>query len=42
MEHITYDDVVKYNHLFTLVPSFVLEKMAKKNFNLVDELESAI
>lgn len=42
MEHITYDDVVEYNHLFTLMPSFVLEKMAKKNSNLVDKFKSAI
>ena len=38
---ITYDDIEKYSHLFTLVPAFVLERMARKNANLVSKFESA-
>ncbi len=34
-EKITYDDVKEYEKLFTLAPSFVLERMAKRNTNLV-------
>lgn len=42
MEKITYDDVVEYNYLFTFAPSFLLEKMAKKNSNLVKKFKSTI
>lgn len=42
MEKITYDDVDEYNYLFTLVPSFVLERMARKNSNLVAKFKSTI
>lgn len=42
MEKITYDDVVEYNYLFTFAPSFLLERMAKKNFNLVKKFKSTI
>ena len=40
MEKITYDDVVEYNYLFTFAPSFLLERMAKKNSNLVKKFKS--
>lgn len=42
MEKITYDDVVEYNYLFTFAPSFLLERMAKKNSNLVKKFKSTI
>ena len=42
MEKITYDDVVEYNYLFTFAPSFLLERMAKKNSNLVKKFKSSI
>lgn len=42
MEQITHDDVVEYNYLFTLVPSFALEIMAKRNSNLVNKFKSTI
>ena len=42
MEKITYDDVVDYNYLFTFSPSFLLERMAKKNSNLVKKFKSTI
>ncbi len=41
-EKISYDDVKQYEHLFSLVPSFMLERMAKKNRNLVDKFKSKI
>ena len=39
---VTYDDVKEYEHLFTMVPSFVLERMARKNSNLILKFESTI
>ena len=30
-DKITYDDVIEYTHLFTMVPSFVLEMIDQKN-----------
>ena len=42
MEKITYDDVVEYDYLFTFAPSFLLERMAKKNSNLVKKFKSTI
>ena len=36
-DKITYDDVIEYTHLFTMVPSFVLEMMARKNSNFDDQ-----
>ena len=42
MEKITYDDVVEYKYLFTFAPSFLLERMAKKNSNLVKKFKSSI
>lgn len=41
-DRITYDDVLEYQHLFKLVPSFVLERMAKKNSNLVRKFKSSV
>lgn len=41
-DKITYDDVMEYTHLFTIVPSFVLEMMARKNSNLVLKFKSTI
>ena len=41
-DKITYDDVMEYTHLFTMVPSFVLEMMARKNSNLVLKFKSTI
>ena len=41
-EKITYEDVIEYQHLFSLMPSFLLERMAKKNSNLVKKFESSI
>ncbi len=41
-EKLSYDDVKQYEHLFSLVPSFMLERMAKKNRNLVDKFKSKI
>ena len=41
-EKITYDDVKQYEKLFTLTPSFLLERWAKKNTNLVSKFESRV
>nr|WP_295163195.1 hypothetical protein [uncultured Methanobrevibacter sp.] len=41
-EKITYNDVREYEKLFTLAPSFVLERIARKNTNLVLKFEGAI
>lgn len=42
MDKITYNDVVEYQHFFKLVPPFLLERMAKKNSNLVKKFESKV
>ncbi|MBQ6100188.1 MAG: hypothetical protein IJL02_10070 [Methanobrevibacter sp.] len=39
-EKITYSDVQQYEKLFSLTPSFLLERFAKKNTNLVLKFES--
>ena len=39
---ITPEDIEEYAHLFKLVPAFMLERMAKRNANLVSKFESAI
>lgn len=39
---ITYDDVKEYEGLFTLAPSFLLERFAKRNTNLVLKFKSPI
>ena len=42
MEKITIDDVMEYDYIFTLAPSFILERMAKRNSNLVNKFKSVI
>ncbi len=39
-DKITYDDVQQYEKMFSLTPSFLLERFAKKNTNLVLKFES--
>ena len=39
---ISYDDVMEYNHLFTMAPSFILKMMANTNSNLVLKFKSTI
>ena len=41
-EKLTYEDVVEYQHFFNLVPTFLLERMAKKNSNLVKKFQSKV
>jgi hypothetical protein len=41
-DKITYGDLEEYHNLFTMVPSFVLKRMAKKNSNLVDKFRPSI
>ena len=41
-DKITCDDVMKYEHLASKVPSFILSRMAKRNSNLVSKFESQI
>jgi len=41
-EKITYRDVEQYEKLFSLTPSFLLERFAKKNTNLVLKFESKV
>lgn len=41
-DKISYDDLKEHEHLFTLAPSFVLKRMARKNSNLVVKFKSAI
>lgn len=41
-DEISLDDVLQYQNLFTLAPSFVLERMAKRNSNLVSKFKSTI
>lgn len=41
-EKITYDDVKEYENLFMMVPSFLLERFARKNTNFVLKFESKI
>lgn len=41
-DKITYDDVQQYEKLFSLTPSFLLERFAKKNSNLVLKFESKV
>ena len=39
---ITYDDILEYESLFSLAPSFLLERFAKRNSNLVLKFKSTI
>lgn len=41
-DKITCDDVLKYEHLASKVPAFLLGRMAKRNSNLVSKFESQI
>ena len=41
-EKITYRDVKQYEKFFSLTPSFLLERFAKKNTNLVLKFESKV
>lgn len=41
-EKITYKDLEQYHHLFTLVPAFLLKRMAVRNSNLIQKFKSAI
>jgi hypothetical protein len=41
-EKITYDDVLEHEHLFALAPPFLLERMAKRNSNIVSKFRSKI
>lgn len=41
-EKITIDDVITFEHLFSVVPAFVLEGMAKKKTNLVKKFQSQV
>ena len=42
MEKITYDDVQEFEKFFKLVPSFLLERYAKKNTNIVLKFKSKV
>ena len=42
MSKITYDDIREYETLFTLAPSFLLERFAKRNTNLVLKFKPTI
>lgn len=41
-EKLTAEDVLEYQHFFKLVPPFLLERMAKRNSNLVNKFKSKI
>ncbi len=41
-DEITYEDIKEYESLFTLAPSFLLERFAKRNSNLVLKFKSTI
>ena len=41
-DKITYEDIEMYQQLFTLAPAFLLERMARKNSNLVLKFHSHI
>lgn len=41
-DKITVEDVKPYQKLFTSIPSFLLERMAKKNSNIVKKFEPAV
>lgn len=41
-DKITFEDVEEYESLFTLVPSFLIERFARKNTNIVLKFESVI
>lgn len=41
-DRITYDDLKEHEHLFTMAPSFVLKRMARRNSNVVAKFKPAI
>ncbi len=41
-ESLSYEDVKEYESLFTLAPSFLLERFARKNSNLVLKFEPVV
>lgn len=41
-DKITYDDVKEYESLFMLAPSFLLERFARRNSNVVSKFKSQI
>ena len=41
-DKITYSDVEEYEKFFSLIPSFLLERFAKKNTNLVLKFKSQV
>ena len=41
-EKIVLEDIKPYEHLFTSVPAFLLERMAKRKSNLVKKFESPV
>ncbi len=41
-DEITYKDIEEYDSLFSLAPSFLLERFARKNTNLVLKFHSSI
>ena len=41
-DKLTCDDVMRYEHLASKVPAFLLGRMAKRNSNLVGKFESQI
>ena len=41
-EKITYKDIAEYESLFSMAPSFLLERFARKNTNVVLKFRSAI
>ena len=41
-EKITYEDVKEYENLFLLAPTFLLERFARKNKNIVSKFKSQV
>ena len=41
-DKITCNDVLEYEHLFNLAPSFLLKRMARKNTNVVKKFHSQV
>ena len=41
-DKITYGDVREYENLFIMAPSFLLERFAKRNSNIVSKFKSQI
>lgn len=41
-EKISYKDLEEYQHLFALVPSFILKRMARKKSNVVQKFKPTV